>query len=317
MISFKQFLNEALSVSNTHYKKYFDLVQSYVGANKRKEIVNGNDIKIIFLNGSKEIVTLNYEGDGRKLELKSFIKDNKETNIDKEIRDTKSIRDLIGTPLDFYFSNDKSNDSKTKKYKPKTKKELKELCDDLSIHLGDIDTSLITDMSGLFCFNKRTDKQFEGIEDWDVSNVTNMEDMFCRSNYFNRDIGKWDVSKVTNMRSMFDCCHNFNKNIGKWDVSKVTDMYGMFSVCYDFNQPLNNWDVSNVIDMRWMFINCHAFNQPLDKWNVSNVTKVEGMFKSAKSFNQNISKWNIKRARNTSGVFDGCPIEDDYKPKFN
>ena len=36
------------------------------------------------------------------------------------------------------------------KYKPTTKQELKVLVNDLSIDLGDIDTSLITDMRRLF-----------------------------------------------------------------------------------------------------------------------------------------------------------------------
>ena len=46
-------------------------------------------------------------------------------------------------------------------YKPKTRDKLKELVDDLSINLGDIDTSLITDMSLLFENTYRTD--FSGI----------------------------------------------------------------------------------------------------------------------------------------------------------
>ena len=36
------------------------------------------------------------------------------------------------------------------KYKPKDKEELKKLVEDNNIYLGDIDTSLITDMSHLF-----------------------------------------------------------------------------------------------------------------------------------------------------------------------
>ena len=53
------------------------------------------------------------------------------------------------------------------KFQPKTKEELKELVDNLEINLGDIDTSLITDMSDLF--NSTDRKDFSGIEAWDVS----------------------------------------------------------------------------------------------------------------------------------------------------
>ena len=55
------------------------------------------------------------------------------------------------------------------KIQPVTNDELKILVQDESIYLGDIDVSLITDMSSLFYDSKR--KDFSGIEAWDVSNV--------------------------------------------------------------------------------------------------------------------------------------------------
>ena len=46
-------------------------------------------------------------------------------------------------------------------------------------------------------------KKYGNIEDWNTSEVTDMNRLFQFRNYFNEDISKWDVSKVTNMRSMF------------------------------------------------------------------------------------------------------------------
>lgn len=69
------------------------------------------------------------------------------------------------------------------KYRPRTKDELKTLCEDESIYLGDIDTSLITDMSWLFYKSKR--QNFNGIEAWETSNVTNMSHMFFVAEHFN------------------------------------------------------------------------------------------------------------------------------------
>lgn len=40
-------------------------------------------------------------------------------------------------------------------YSPKNKEELQRLVDDLSINLGEIDTSKITDMSELFCYEEK------------------------------------------------------------------------------------------------------------------------------------------------------------------
>ena len=41
---------------------------------------------------------------------------------------------------------------------------------------------------------------------------------------FNQPIGSWDVSKVTNMQNMFTGAKAFNQPIGNWDVSNVTNM---------------------------------------------------------------------------------------------
>ena len=43
-------------------------------------------------------------------------------------------------------------------------------------------------------------EKYGDISRWDVSNVTNMHNMFSYAKSFNGDISNWDVSKVTNMR---------------------------------------------------------------------------------------------------------------------
>ena len=111
-------------------------------------------------------------------------------------------------------------------YQPKTKAELQELVKDVSINLGDIDTSLITDMSGLFKESKRRD--FSGIESWDVSKVTNMSEMFREAVFFNQPLDSWDVSNVEDMWLMFSDAIDFNQSLESWNVSKVKVMCGMF-----------------------------------------------------------------------------------------
>ena len=108
------------------------------------------------------------------------------------------------------------------KHIPETKEELKELVDDLSINLGNIDTSKITDMSKLFLKTQRTD--FSGIEKWDVSNVENMYGMFEGATSFNQDISKWDVGNVTNMVGMFAYATSFNQDISNWDLYSIENI---------------------------------------------------------------------------------------------
>ena len=201
-----------------------------------------------------------------------------------------------------------------KKYKPTTKTELKKLVFTDGIKLYDVDTSLITDMSKLFYESKR--KDFEGIEDWDVSNVTNMDMMFAYMGYnmlvryssidFDQDLSNWNVSKVTSMNNMFAYRSNFDQPLDNWDVSNVEDMSFMFCGAKEFNQPLNSWNTSKVKNMRGMFQECEFFNQPLDKWDTSNVEDMSNMFIRAKRFNKPLNTWNINKVKDLSSMFAYC-----------
>ena len=77
------------------------------------------------------------------------------------------------------------------------------------------------------------------INNWDVSNVTDMALLFKDESSFNQPLNKWDVSNVTYMRSMFDGAESFNQPLNKWNVSKVRDMDAMFAFASSFNQPLH------------------------------------------------------------------------------
>ena len=43
---------------------------------------------------------------------------------------------------------------------------------------------------------------------------------------FNQPLSNWDVSNVTNMHDMFNRNFRFNSNISNWNISNVTNMIG-------------------------------------------------------------------------------------------
>jgi len=144
----------------------------------------------------------------------------------------------------------------------------------------------ITTLAGLFsgCTSLTT---INHIDDWDVSNITDMNQMFQFASNFNQYIGSWDVSSVTDMFSMFSNASSFNQDIGGWNVSAVTNMNVMFANATSFNQDIGSWNVSSVITMSGMFANATSFNQDISGWDISNVT-LFGLFmygKSASNYN--------------------------------
>lgn len=222
------------------------------------------------------------------------------------------------------------------KYKPKTNGELLRYIYDLEIPLNEIEVSEITNMDFLFFGRGTPPKGWDGIEEWDVSNVWSMSYMFkgCRffnvdiscwntSNVkyidgmfyecynFNQPIGKWNVSNVCHMNNMFERARSFNQDLNSWDVSKVENMSGMFKGAVNFNGNISSWDVSNVNDMSYMFAGAKSFNSDISQWDVSGVSYMNRMFANAVNFNQDISSWNIRKLREKSGIFAGTKMWGD------
>lgn len=125
-----------------------------------------------------------------------------------------------------------------KKYKPQTKDELKKLTEDESICLSDIDTSNIANMTELFRNSKR--KNFEGIETWNTSKVTDMSLMFNNAQYFNHDLNSWNTENLKKINYMFLGASNFNKYPYKWNLDNIKEAYDVFNKDIDIKKlPIN------------------------------------------------------------------------------
>ena len=167
-------------------------------------------------------------------------------------------------------------------------------------------------------------RQYGVIGGWRVSCVTDMTDLFSitansGAELFNEPLNNWDVSNVTNMYLMFYGAAAYNQPMNDWDVSKVTTMDFMFEAAAAYNQPMNGWDVSKVTVMEYMFYDAYAFNQPLNDWNINCVTSIASMFDYAKAYNQNLCVWGTKlqKTADVSGMFSYSGCVDKGAPNLN
>ena len=99
----------------------------------------------------------------------------------------------------------------------------------------------VSNMKYMFFYaseHNTSDFIIDGLDSWDVSNVTNMYCMFCNAGrnaetFSIGDLSKWDVSNVTNMVAMFSNTgfktNRFKLDLSKWNTSKVENMENMFS----------------------------------------------------------------------------------------
>ena len=178
------------------------------------------------------------------------------------------------------------------------------------------DVSRMTNMDDMFEFTDasqwdETLSEFNAdISKWDVSRVTSMDSMFFSAQFFTGDISKWNVSRTTIMRSMFARAEFFKGNISKWDVSRVIYMSSMFDTAESFNGDISKWDVSRVSLMDRMFYRAQQFNASISAWNVSSVHSMQSMFEEARFFNADISKWDVSQVVEMTKMFD-------HASKFN
>ncbi len=111
---------------------------------------------------------------------------------------------------------------------------------------------------------------------WDVSNVTDMSNMFCDLfSLQTLNIQGWNTSKLKKSTNMFlmndvNIEARLQNIIGleNLNVSSLLDMSYMFSGCKNFNGDFSLWQPSNILKLNYAFYNCNSLNlTTLNNWN--------------------------------------------------
>ncbi len=208
------------------------------------------------------------------------------------------------------------------------------------IILNDVDTSNVTNMSGMFENLTNSPNLITlDLSDFDTSNVTNISYMFNNSKYLKTlDLSTWDTSSVLSASSVFYSASGLtNLNLSNWNLSKVnSSSYSLYffngnslletidmtnfvfpSNCSGFfasgltglnNLILTGSDTSNVTNMSNMFSGLSKITElDLTSWDTSHVTIMSGIFSgSSKITELNLSSWDTSHVTSISGIFSGA-----------
>lgn len=222
--------------------------------------------------------------------------------------------------LEQYYINYTKPTSSGNKIVPKDLKELRSIMRDVNVYLGDIEIPKnITSLENAFSLTTRSD--FSGLENWDVSHITNMNYLFqnCKS-FTGKEIKNWNVSSVASMREMFRNCKKFNANLSKWNISNVKDTNEMFAGCSNFTgKGLENWNTKNIEEMTGMFAGCTKFDADLSRWKTHNLKKMMYVFQDCYSFfGKGLENWDLSNVKAMKNDFTHTKVQafKDFSENF-
>ena len=102
-----------------------------------------------------------------------------------------------------------------------------------------VDVSPYDNLDHLFnhkIFQKWKNRDFKGIERWDVSNLSSMDFMFCGCKKFNRSLNDWNSKKVMYMYCTFNGCEKLNQPFDKWYLDDNAEIGYVFEGCKSLKQ---------------------------------------------------------------------------------
>lgn len=230
-LSFIGWANYAISVDRNFLEQDFDVGITSTGDDKLESNVETYGLANPLLNGTLALTELSNRG----LTVYS-------SNISPEIRLASNGVTILAGNAD--FGQQKVINGITYTVRD-------------TVQQGDVDpinesnastsvTSKVTNMSGLFQDKVLSDENFSiDITHWDVSNVTNMSNMFKNADFgagYDKSLAVWDVSNVINFDNMFENSLGFNNDLTYWNVSHIEQAPLNFNTLSDLEDNfVPNW----------------------------------------------------------------------------
>lgn len=152
-----------------------------------------------------------------------------------------------------------------------------------------------------------TDLDYE-LENVDTSNITSMRGMFERTTGITTvNLNHFNLSQITQMNELFYYSKIKSLDLSNANTSKVTTINGMFYGSSIESLNVQGWNISNVTDMAHMFNYAqNAIELDLSGLNTSKVTTLENTFSNMTKLTKlNLSGWNTSSIKATLNMFNG------------
>ena len=154
-------------------------------------------------------------------------------------------------------------------------------------------------------------KSIEGIENLNISKVTNMLGMFAYcSSLTSLDLSVLNTSKVTNMAGMFYGCSSLTSlDLSGFKTDNVTRMNQMFEECNNLTSlDVSSFKTDNVMTMSFMFSNCNSLTSlDLSNFKTDNVTDMDWMFYGCSNLSSlDVSSFKTDNVTDMDKMFYGC-----------
>jgi len=231
-----------------------------------------------------------------------------------------SISNYISEKLQITSGTSKKHSKKV--MVPKDSKELKEIIDkkisdavessSTVIDVSDIDTSNVKDMSYLFVDAKSSIVHIDGLDQWDVSHVTNMINMFANMEKLDSvDMSTWDTSNVDSMQSMFMNCKSLKSiDLSMLDFSNLVVTHSMFKFCTSLEEvEIGTADMPKLLTSTEMFFGCKMLKSiDLDHLSMPSLTIANAMFKNSGLESIDIDNKTTSKLQKMNEMFGDCTM---------
>lgn len=158
--------------------------------------------------------------------------------------------------------------------------------------------------------------EIKGLDKWDTSAVTSMNNMFGDNDSLTSlDLSSWNVSKVESFDTMFYRMKSLSSiNLSGWNTSSAISMMSMFDTATKLTtiKGLTNFNTSNVTSFESMFrMTTSLTSIDVTGWNTSKVTDMSDMFVSTLSLNtlKGVDSFDTRELTDANSMFSNTNLE--------